>query len=142
MPTNREELRLPRNLLDKAIISGNEYGWRQYDLLDVIEAARQIPMAVLGGQVQYILPNGTYELYWLDYDSSNRKEGEEWKSYCKRSANECSSKVSQLFSNTDIEAEAINAFEELKTIVQNNKQLVTYKVFILYFDDSETDLHH
>ena len=46
-----EEFKLPKNLLDKAIKSGNEYGWRKANVLEVIEAARQIPMATIGGEV-------------------------------------------------------------------------------------------
>lgn len=138
---NQEELRLPQHLIDKAILSTNEYGWRQADVLDVIEAAQQIPIAVIGGQVQYILPEGTYELYWLSYDSSPRQADEEWTDYCNRAANECGLKFKQLINTTDIDAEAVKVFEGLKEITRRGGQLKQYQFFILHFDDLETDVH-
>ncbi len=47
MPINdktliKQEERLPKSILDKAIKSTNEFGWRQEDFLEVIEAARKV----------------------------------------------------------------------------------------------------
>jgi len=133
------ELRLPQHLIDKAIRSNNEYGWKQDDVLDVIESARKIHLATIGGQVQYVLPNATCELYWLSYDSSERKDKEDWLTYCDRSAFECSGKFQQLIKR-DIERDAITSFA--KMLSHNGKpidNLNDYQVFILYFDDKETD---
>jgi hypothetical protein len=136
---NEQELRLPKNLLDKAARRDNEYGWRLIDVLDVIEAARKVPMGTIGGQVQYIPPSGTCELYWLSYDSSDRKKNEDWLTYCNRSANECSEKFKQLL-HVDIQQDAINSFPN--SLTENGKAIDNindYQIFILYFDDEETD---
>ncbi len=132
-----EKFKLPKNLLDKAIKSGNEYGWKKADVLEVIEAARQIPMANIGGQVQYIWPDATCELYWLDYDSEDKKEKEDWVTFCNRTAFECSEKFKNL-TTTDIEKEAINSFEIIKHKFDEGFQLNDHQVFILYFNDQET----
>ena len=47
------ENRLPVALLEKSTKSGSEYGWRQNDFLEVIEAARKLQIAIEGGQIQY-----------------------------------------------------------------------------------------
>lgn len=54
--TNLEEKRLPETTLKKAIKSGNEFGWRQTDLIDTIETARKLNIGIVGGQVQYVFP--------------------------------------------------------------------------------------
>jgi hypothetical protein len=133
-----EELRLPKTLIDIAIKSSNEYGWRKNDVLDVIEAAKNVPMGTVGGQVQYVLPDATCELYWLSYDSSDRKANEDWLAYCDRSAFECSEKFKQLLS-VEIQSDAINSFPG--TLTNNGKaidNLNDYQIFILYFNDMET----
>jgi hypothetical protein len=135
---NHAELLLPKRLLGKAIKSGNEFGWREGDVLEAIEAARQVPMAIIGGQVQYVWPDVTCELYWLSYDSEGRKKNEDWITFCNRTAGECVQKFSTLIT-TDIEKEAIGTFEVIKTKYENGGRLSDHQLFILYFDDTETD---
>jgi hypothetical protein len=135
----REEHRLPKEIRDKAIESGNEYGWRQQDFKEVIEVARQIPMAITGGQVQYVFNDGTCELYWLSYDPDERKPNENWLTYCNRTASETISKFEMLINQTDFEKEALS-FEFLKQKKDQGVDIDQYKIFIIYFNDSETDL--
>jgi hypothetical protein len=137
---NEEYLKLPKRLIDISVKRCNEYGWKQDDVLDVIEAARKVPMATIGGQVQYVLPDAICELYWLSYDSSDRKKNEDWLAYCDRSANECSEKFKQLLT-VDIQAKAVDAFfESLTNKGKPIDNLNDYQIFILYFSDKETDV--
>lgn len=140
MPTiNSAEDRLPKTILDKAIKSGNEFGWRQTDILEVIETARQLKIATLGGQVQYPFPDGTCELYWLSYDPTDRKINESWTDYCERTAKEASDKFKKLISTTDFEKEAVDGFTFLKDKKEKGVNINDYLTFMLVFDDSETD---
>ena len=135
----KQEQRLPKSILDKAIKSINEFGWRQEDFLEVIEAAKQTHLAIIGGQVQYVLPDGTCELYWLSYDPTDRQLNETWLTYCDRTANECLEKFNKLIATTDIEKEALT-FPFLSDKKKNGVDISEYLTFILYFDDKETDL--
>ncbi len=130
------ENRLPKYIIDKSIKSGNEYGWKQTDFLDVVEAARQIPMAVIGGQIQYVFPDGICELYWLNYDSKERQPNEDWLNFCSRTAKECTDKFNILVSTTDIEKEALRNFDFLQNKKNIGFNIEEYIVFILYFDDN------
>lgn len=134
---NQVELKLPQNLLTKAIKSGNEYGWKKADVLDVIEAARQMKLSTIGGQVQYIWPDATCELYWLSYDSEEKSIKEDWASFCNRTAFECSEKFKHLIT-TDIEKEAIKSFELIKNKYESGVILDDHQIFILYFDENST----
>jgi len=134
---NRPELRFPQHLIEKATRSDNEFGWKEADVLNVIEAAKQMQMATIGGQVQYVFPDATCELYWLSYDSEDRKRNEDWVTFCSRTAIECSEKFKQL-ETIDIEKEAIKTFGILKIKQQSGVNLSQYRVFILYFIDKET----
>jgi hypothetical protein len=137
--TNVPEYRLPKELLDRAVQSGSEFGWRQTDFLEVVETARKEKIAIIGGQVQYVFPEGTCELYGLSYDPTVRQQNETWLDYCNRTANETKNKFQVLISQTNIEKEAINSFELLKQESNNGTNINDYLTFILYFDDSETD---
>jgi hypothetical protein len=136
---NRAEFRLPKTLLDKAVMSGYEFGWKEEDVLEVIRAANELLMGMIGGQVQYLFPDGTCELYWLEYDPSERKRNEDWKSYCNRTAEECSTKFKELIASKNIDEEAADSFNVLKNKVAEGIDISQNKTFILYFDDSETE---
>jgi hypothetical protein len=111
----KTENRLPKPILEKAIKSGNEFGWTQTDFLEVVEIARQNFMAIIGGQIQYVLPDGTCEPYWLSYDPDKRQLNEDWLTYCNRTAKECVDKFNKLIASTDIEKEALTSFDFLAT---------------------------
>jgi len=135
----REEHRLPKGLRDKAIESGNEFGWRQKDFKEVVEAAKEIPMAIAGGQMQYVFKDGTCEFYWLSYDPNERQPNENWTTYCNRTASETITKFDKLINQTDFEKEAMS-FEFLKQKKDQKIDIEEHKIFIIYFDDNETEL--
>lgn len=133
---NKAEQKLPKHILAKSIKINNEFGWKQEDFIDVINAAKEIPMAVVGGQVMYFLPDGICELYWLSYDPADRKTKENWIDYCNRTANECIKKFKYLINSVDINAAALTVpFLENKSKAGVN--IDNYKTFVLYFDDAE-----
>ncbi|MDD2799653.1 MAG: hypothetical protein PHV20_13765 [Bacteroidales bacterium] len=134
----REEHRLPKQIREKAIESGNELGWKQKDIKEVIEIARQVPMAIVGGQVQYLFQDGTCELYWLSIDPDERQLNEDWLTYCNRTARQSIEKFDRLISETDFDKEVIT-FEFLKSKKDKGVDLEEHKVFILYFNDDETE---
>ena len=140
MATNIEEKRLPETTLNKAVKSGNEFGWRQHDFVSTIETARKLRLGIIGGQVQYVLPDGTCELYWLTYDAGERGEGEKWVDYCNRTADETISKFKTLVAKTDFEREALTSFDFLRDKKSKGINIEDYRVFVIYFDDLETDL--
>jgi hypothetical protein len=135
----KEEYRLPKKIREKAIESGNELGWKQQDFKEVVEAAWQVPMAILGGQVQYVFNEGTCELNWLSYDSDERQENEEWITYCNRTAHQANQKFDRLIDKTDF-VEDSKFFEFLKNKNANGIDIQKHEIFILYFNDIETDL--
>lgn len=138
----REENKLPKEIRDKAIESGNEFGWRQLDFKDVIEAAMKIPLAIIGGQIQYLLEDGTCELYWLNYNTKEREPNESWSDYCNRTANECIEKFTHLISDKDIKAEALKNFNLLQEKQNQGIDIDDYKVFIIDFKDNESETHN
>ncbi len=135
----RVEYRLPKQIREKAIESCTEFGWRQHDFTEVVEVARQTPMAIVGGQVQYVFNDGTCELYWLSYDPDKRQEYEEWISYCNRTATQAKEKFDRLIKSTNFEKEAMT-FEFLKNKRDKGIDIEKHRIFIIYFDDSETEL--
>ena len=60
---------LPADLLARATLRGNEYAWPIDDIPEVIEAARKANLVSIGGQLQFRLPEGTCECYWVEVDT-------------------------------------------------------------------------
>lgn len=90
-------------------------------------------MAILGGQVQYVFSPETYvfspgtcELCWL--------------TYCNRSASEVIEIFNEMVRDNTIEEEALSSFKFLRQIREQCVDIEKYKIFIRYFDDSETDV--
>ena len=137
--TNIEERRLPETILHKAIKSGNEFGWRQADFIETIETARKLKIGIVGGQIQYVFPDGTCELYWLSYDSNERQLGEDWIKYCNRTADETIKKFNDVLTKTDFDKET-SSFDFLRDKKSKGINIEDNKVFIVYFNDIETDL--
>ncbi len=59
---------LPAEILQRANLNGNEYAWRVEDIPCVIEAGRALNLVNIGGQLQFRLPDGTAEVYWIEVD--------------------------------------------------------------------------
>ncbi len=54
---------LPKSLLEKATLQGNEYAWSLRDIPEVIETSRLLGLLNRGGQLQFRIPDGTCEAY-------------------------------------------------------------------------------
>ena len=126
------ETKLPKYILEKAIKSNNEFGWRENDVVEVINIAVENGLAILGGQVQFVFEDGTCELYWLNYNSNDKLNNENWSEYSRRTANECVQKLGKIASR-NIESEAIEFFDFLKNKKNNGKEIYQNMIFILYF---------
>jgi len=137
-----EEKYLPTEILQKAIVSGKEYGWKRIDFREVIDKAVEVGLGIIGRQVQFKLPDGTCELYWHKYDTAERKSGESWKDYCQRTRDECLSQFEKLPTNSELIKEGIESFNFLKEKGKSNLILNDFLIFILYFNDLEKELEH
>jgi hypothetical protein len=127
-----EEL-LPKHVLEKAIKSGKEYAWRQQGVQQAIIAAKEIGLATIGGQVQFITPDGVCELYWLSYDSTARKGLEKWEEFVIRSANESIGKFNELCIKTNFINAGIESFLLLREM-SKSEDISKYLYFVLYFE--------
>ncbi len=134
-----EKKYLPTEILQRAILSGKEYGWKRTDVKDVIDKAIKVGLGIIGGQVQIKLPDGTCELYWHNFDTTERKSRESWKDYCQRTKVECLNQFDELPTDNDLIKEGIRNFNFLKEKSENNIALKDFLIFILYFNDLETE---
>ena len=119
-----------------------ENGWSPISIWsdffrEVLEKAVKVGLGIIGGQVQFKLPDGTCELYWHKYDTTERKSGENWKEYCQRTKEECLSRFEKLPTDNELIKEGIESFDLLKEKSKN--KLSDFLIFILYFNDKETE---
>lgn len=129
---------LPPAILSKGTQRGNEYAWPLSVVKEVIAAAKDCGLANLGGQIQYRIPEGTCELYWLTVGSRERSPGESWDHYVSRSAEEVLTGFRGL-KDTDFIAEGVRNFDVLKRLQMEGVDLSQYLCFVLYFE-KDSDL--
>ena len=137
---NEEEKYLPTEILNKAVRSGNEYGWKREDFLDVLNSAVNANLGIVGGQIQFKLPDGTCELYWHQYDSTERIPNETWTSYCERTKVEVTTAFSELPTNSELVKEGVENFDFLAERVNNGVDIEQHLIFVLYFNTQEAEL--
>jgi hypothetical protein len=98
---------LPPDVMQGAMLRGNEYGWSVSSFPDALASAEAHGYGCLGGQFQFRLQDGgTCEMYWLAADSKERADGESWLDYSHRSCSEVLNKFQHLMSATDFTKEA------------------------------------
>jgi hypothetical protein len=124
---------LPESLIKNAIKSGNEFGWKREDVKQALQIAKDQNLACLGGQVQFVFPKGICELYWRDYDPSERKQAETWESFVVRSCNETEIAFDKLPLESDLIADGVQNFPFLKEKKEKKIDLKNHLIFILDF---------
>ena len=125
---------LPKAVLAKATRTGNELAWPLADVPEVINAAETRLLANLGGQPQFVYPEGTCEPFWLNADADSRREDETWEEYVRRSADEIRTGFKRIVSETDFEKEA-RSFSFLAKKLERGEDVMSQLRFVLYFAD-------
>jgi hypothetical protein len=123
---------LPEVLLEKAISSNNEFGWKLEHFEEALSIAASCNLACLGGQFQWKFASGTCEAYWLNADSKEKLENESWSQYVARSNEEVLQKFKLLCSSVNFEEES-NRFEFLKSERQKGVNVSNHLIFVAYF---------
>jgi hypothetical protein len=127
-----DEALLPPAILAKASLRGNEYAWPFEAVEDTIIAAQASGLATLGGQVQFRIPDGTCEMYWLDADASDRRDDEPWPEFVSRSARDVLAGFRQKVLSADFLAEA-RQWPILREKIDAGVNVMDFLCFVLYF---------
>lgn len=67
--TFRAETLLPADIQQAACRRDNEWGWPPALIPQVIDGAEQSQLVSIGGQLQFLMPGGTCECYWVEVDT-------------------------------------------------------------------------
>lgn len=117
---------LPPDVLIGASLRGNEYGWAISDFSNALTNAEAHGYACLGGQFQFRLPDGRVcEMYWLDADSLDRRNGESWDEYSHRSCREVLERFRKRVAETNFAKEAASW--------HLSENVISSLVFVAYF---------
>ena len=99
---------LPPELAQGAMKRGREWVWLPDLFPSIVSAAPEQGYGCLGGQFQFLLPDGgVYEMYWLAADAAEREDSESWSEFATRSCHEVATGfASVLLREADFAAEA------------------------------------
>jgi hypothetical protein len=123
---------LPDIMMTSAISSGEEFGWPISDFETICTLALSNNLACLGGQFQWLFPDGTCEAYWLNADSAPKSKNEDWCEYVKRSNTEVLRNFQTLINSVDFDLEA-KKFEFLNAKIAEGTPINNNLIFIAYF---------
>lgn len=105
------EMLLPDTLRSAARKSGNEWGWRPEAIPLVIDEAEKAGLLNIGGQLQFLMPEGTCECYWVEVDALvNEPEGLGWTERVAFAATAARRKMDEISRRFDFVEEGRKAF--------------------------------
>jgi hypothetical protein len=132
------ETRLPKELLERGSLRGNEYAWQVSDIPQVIEAARLAGLINVGGQLQFRIPDGgVCECYWVEVDTFKSVSADlPYQEKVSRSAEVALADLAGLASKFDFLEEGRRSFEShLKLAEENGAVLADMMCFVWYVSD-------
>ena len=125
---------LPAELAAGASVRGEEYGWHIAQFPAALATAERLGLACLGGQFQFRFDDATYEMYWLNADSTERVAGEAWADYVHRSCNEVANEFNRLVGTVDFSAIIRELPSDLRDkVIAPELELPRVLVFVAYF---------
>jgi hypothetical protein len=128
------EFKLPPQIAEGALLAGNEYGWQVSSFPNALVRAQALGYACIGGQFQFRLDTGIFEMYWLSADSNSRGETESWPSYCQRSCSEVKTGFEKLVSEIDFRKQALE-WPALREAMAHGLDPLQTVAFVAYFVD-------
>jgi hypothetical protein len=123
---------LPPEIAQGATARGNEYGWTLDAFPQALLKAQVLGYAYLGGQFQFRLEDGTYEMHWLNADSDERRQGESWTEYGHRSCDEVLGHFKATVATANFPKEA-SGWPTLATALAEGLKIENHVVFVAYF---------
>jgi len=123
---------LPPEVAQGATARGNEYGWTLEAFPKALAKAQVLGYACVGGQFQFWLDDGTYEMYWLNADSNDRREDEPWAEYVRRSCGEVLGRFNAVVASVDFPKQA-SSWPSLATALAQGLNIANHLVFAAYF---------
>ncbi len=105
------ETLLSDELRSVACRSGNEWGWQPEKIPLVIDEAEKLGLLNVGGQLQFLMPEGTCECYWVEVDAlMGEPEGLTWAERVSLSATAARQKMAEIKRRYDFVEEGRKAF--------------------------------
>lgn len=105
------EMLLPDAIRSAACRSGNEWGWRPEAIPLVIDEAEKAGLLNIGGQLQFLMPEGTYEYYWIEVDTlADEPKDLAWTERVARAATSARQKMADISCRFDFMEEGRKAF--------------------------------
>ena len=119
------------DIFKNAVQQDQEFAWHIAAFPTALKRAQEAGYACLGGQFQFCLPHGIFELYWLNADPEARRPDESWTAFNRRSCEEVLCSFQKHLQQTDF-IQASNAFEGLHDL-KSPLLLKSALLFVAYF---------
>jgi hypothetical protein len=101
----------PPALLGRANLAGNEYAWPVTEIPAVIAATEAANLVSVGGQLQFRLPEGVCECYWVEVDTyRDVPKTAPWQERVEKTAASATEQFAQLRQDFDFAEEGRKAF--------------------------------
>lgn len=133
------ETGLSRELRTSAVRSGQEWAWPLHLIPRVIDEAEKLGLLSLGGQLQFLLPAGICECYWVSVEALDQEPAElGWSARVAFAATAANRQFEDLKRRYDFIAEGRKAFgEHFEAFEANGGNLEETMRFVWYLAAQE-----
>ncbi len=122
------------------ITTGAEWVWKPSELPAVFQKAKELKIASIGGNAQFIFPEGVCDLYWISIDFKDKADDETWEEYVVRSNDESFALLTSQVETTDFRRAAAEwAFVRERTLDKGIDPL-DYLYYVIYFNSEQESL--
>jgi hypothetical protein len=134
------EMLLPETIRAAACRSDNEWGWPPELIPLVIDEAEKLGLLNIGGQLQFLLPEGICECYWVEVDTlAAEPQGLTWPERVASAANTARQQMADISRRYDFIEEGRKAFLEHFTAYEAaGGDLRNRMCFIWYLEADQT----
>ena len=129
---------LPEQLTDGAVLRDKEYAWELPAFPRALENAPGLGYACLGGQFWFISQEDSlYELFWLEANSADRADGEQWTDHAQGSCAEVLAQFNALLDSTSFIEEAKKFGTFAQSLTSDDFRVKFRVLFNAYFVTEE-----
>ncbi len=88
------------------VFQSGVWRWKAAELPAVFQKAKELRIAAIGGDPQFVLPDGIHDMYWLSIEPAERADNETWEEYVIRSNDHCLALLTHQLRTVDFRKEA------------------------------------
>ncbi len=111
--------------------------WKASELPAVFQKAKELKIASIGGEPQFVLPDGIYDMYWIGINLKDQAGNETWEEYVIRSNDESLALLTKQIQTVDFQKLAAEEPFVRASTLDKGVDPLAYLFYEMYFNSEQ-----